>query len=81
MVVYEKERMDNCVKNIKFMQGLGLLVDNAPFSDFVLNEHNSDGHPTDGNLEPEKDDSLQEFATTLCNLSADKVLLIPYCHV
>lgn len=40
-------------------------------------EPNSDGHPSDDNLESEKDDCLQELDTTISSLLADKVLLIP----
>ncbi|OQU81467.1 hypothetical protein SORBI_3006G062750 [Sorghum bicolor] len=35
-------------------------------------EHNSDGYPSDDNLEPEKDDSLKELDTTISSLVADK---------
>lgn len=35
-------------------------------------EPNSDGHPSDDNLESEKDDCLQELDTTISSLLADK---------
>lgn len=67
--------------NNEYMRQLGLHVDNVSFTGIGEDEHNSDGYPSDDNLEPEKDDSLKELDTTISSLVADKVLLIPYCHV
>jgi hypothetical protein len=78
MCDYERERMNNCLRNNEYMRQLGLNVRTGPFAN---TEINSDDDPSDDNPGPEKDDCLQELDTTISSLLADKVLLIPYWHV
>ncbi|OQU93392.1 uncharacterized protein LOC8059490 isoform X3 [Sorghum bicolor] len=62
--------MNNCLENYEKMRELGLDVSNAPFAGFGEDEHNSDDHPNVDNLEPEKDDSLQELDNVISRLIA-----------
>jgi hypothetical protein len=91
MTEYEIEMMNHCLSNNEYMRQIGLPVHTNPFANTKISpekegigdsgsEYNGEDEPNSpshDNLEPEKDDFLQELDNTISSLLADKVLLIP----